>query len=264
MKKAIQFLFVSLLILTFASCSSDDNNQPDSSVVLLKKMDSDVLGYHATYNFDYNGRKLTRVNYEKHTPSMQTGYDKYYYTGDLITEIRTFNGSNQSIFSTFFTYNANNQLEQVVKLNLLNSTGTKTVFTYNANGTVDTLNYTGSLQAQTVLSEVSEKFFIENNNIVKIEFFGSTTQTAMDFEYDTANNPMSNVVGMDKIKLHTYDSDGKFGVTGNLKNVITHFATVESSQVDFELVYNDKNYPVSSYSTETSPGPYHFNFEYYK
>lgn len=264
MKKAIQILFVSFLVLMFASCSSDDNNQPDSSVVLLKKMDSEVLGNHATYNFDYIGRKLTKVNFENHTPSMQTGYDKFFYTGDLITEIKTYNGSNQNIFNTLFTYNANNQLVQVVKLNLLNSTGTKTVFTYNGNGTVDALNYTGTLEAQTALTLVSEKFFMENNNIVKIEFTGSTTQTAMDFEYDSANNPMRNVIGMDKIKLHTYDSDGRFGVTGNLKKVITHFASVESSQVDFELVYNDKNYPVSSYSTETSPGPYQFNFEYYK
>jgi hypothetical protein len=265
MKKAIQILFVSLLVLTFTSCSSDDNNnQPDSSVILLKKMESEVLGYHATYNFDYNGRKLTKVSYENHTPSMQMGYDKYFYTGDLITEIKTYNGNNQNTFSTLFTYNVNNQLEQVVKLNLLSSTGTKTVFTYNGNETVYALNYTGSLEAQTMLSSQSEKYFIENNNIVKIEFTGSTTQTAMEFEYDTANNPMRNVIGMDKIKLHTYDSDGRYGITKNLTKVTTHISMVESSQVDFELVYNENNYPLASYSTETSPGPYSYNFEYYK
>ena len=171
MKKAIQILFVSLLVLTFTSCSSDDNgNQPDTSVVLLKKMESDVLGYHGVYNFSYNGRKLKKVNFEIHTPNIQTGYDKYIYTGELITEIKTFNGSNQNTSNTIFTYNANNQLEQVVKLNLLNSTGTKTVFTYNGNGTVDALNYTGSLEAQTALTLVSEKYFIENNNITKIVY----------------------------------------------------------------------------------------------
>lgn len=265
MKKAIQFLLVSLLVLTFTSCSSDDNgNQPDTSVVLLKKMESEVMGNHSVYNFSYKGRKLTKVSFENHTPTMQTGYDKYYYTGDLILEIKTYNGSNQNTYNTLFTYNANNELVQVVKLNLQNSSGTKTVFTYNANGTVDALNYTGSLEAQTTLSSLSEKYFIENNNIVRIEFSGSATQTAMEFEYDTANNPMRNVTGMDKIKLHTYDSDGRYGITKNLTKVITHISTVESSQVDFELVYDENNYPLTRYSTETSPGPFSYNFEYYK
>lgn len=264
MKKAIQILFVSLLVLTFTSCSSDDNeNQPETSVVLLKKMESDVMGNHSVYNFNYNGRKLIKVSYEAHVPAMQTGYDKYYYNGELISEIKTFNGNNQNTYSTLFTYNTNNQLAQVVKLNLLNSTASKTVFTYNTNGTVDALSYTGSIEAQLTLSTVSEKYFIENNNITRIEFTGSTTQTAMDFEYDTANNPMRNVIGMDKIKLYTYDSDGRYGITKNLKKVTTHFATVESSQVDFELVYDENNYPLTSYSTESSPGPYSYNFEYY-
>ncbi|MFN3753469.1 hypothetical protein [Flavobacterium sp.] len=265
MKKAIQILFVSLLVVMFTSCSSDDNgNQPDTSVVLLKKMESEVMGNHGVYNFSYDGRKLAKVNYEIHTPSMQTGYDKYYYSGELIAEIKTFNGSNQNTFSTVFTYNANNQLEQVVKKNLQNGTATKMVFTYNPNGTVEALNYTGTLDSQTILSAVSEKYFIENNNIVRIEFTGSASQTAMDFEYDGANNPMRNVIGMDKIKLHTYDSDGRYGITKNLKKVTTYFATVESSQVDFELVYDENNYPLTRYSTETSPGPFSYNFEYYK
>ena len=265
MKKVIQILLVSLLVITFTSCSSDDNgNQPDTSVVLLKKMESDVMGNHGVYNFSYSGSKLTKVNYEIHTPGIQTGYDKYFYTGELITEIKTFNGSNQNTFSTVFTYNANNQLEQVVKLNLQNSTATKMVFTYNSNGTVDALNYTGTLESQTTLTAVSEKYFIENNDIVRIEFTGSMSQTAMDFEYDAANNPMRNVTGMDKIKLHTYDSDGRYGITKNLKKVTTYFATVQSSQVDFELVYDENNYPLTRYSSETSPGPFSYNFEYYK
>ena len=209
MKKAIQLLFLSFLIVTFTSCSSDDN-QSASNVVLLKKVESDVMANHSVYNFTYTGTKLKKVSYEWHTPTLFKGYDKYFYTGDLITEIKSYNSNNQITKRALFTYNASNQLAELLTLEPQNNVGRKEVFAYNVDGTVSTVTYKGTLESQTTLDSVTEKFFLENGNIVKIEFTGSSLVTSTEFEYDSANNPMRNVTGLDKIKVDTDISDGLY------------------------------------------------------
>ena len=259
MKKAIQLLsIVFLFVLTFTSCSSDDSgNQSDK--VLLKKMVASVMADHEVYTFSYKGTKLDKVNFEIEITTLNKGYDKYTYSGDLITEVER-HINNQNIAKTVFTYNSANQLIQVIKLEFDSNRGIKSILTYNENGTIDVTRFYGDLDTQTNQFETN-LFYVENGEIVKYDYNGSSSWTT-DFQYDAANNPLQNVTGTDKLKLYQYTTNGLYGINKNVSSVHS-YSTDWDNQVDFEMQYSAKNYPVSSYSTASSSGPYSYQYEYY-
>lgn len=264
MKKIFQYFAIfSVIILTMTSCTSDDNS--GSSVVLLKKLTSTSFGTNAQYGFTYNGTKLTKVSFSVNNQLNGNWYDKYRYTGDLITEIKRYNSSNQITTSTVFTYNASNQLTQVVKLNLDNNYGFKTVYQYNIDGSVVATGYYGDLVAQNTLSVTSEKYYFQNGEIVSKEHYSSNTlQFSNAYSYDVSNNPLKNVTGIKAIKIYDFMADGLFGIE---HNVIQQTAYDASGNIDntvsFEGNYNQDSYPTAIYSVNTQES-LAYNFEYYK
>ncbi len=259
MKKVIQLLsIVSLFVLIFDSCSSNDSgNQSDK--VLLKKMVSSIMGDHEVYTFSYKGTKLDIVNFEIDMGTVSKGYDTYIYTGDLITEIKRYIDNHNTV-KTVFTYNSANQLIQVVKLEYDANRGVKSTLTYNENGTIDVTRFYGDLDTQTNQFETN-LFYVVNGEIAKYDYNGSSSWTT-DFQYDANNNPMQNVTGTDKLKLYEFTFSGFYGINKNVSSVHTYSAAWDN-QVDFDMEYSAKNYPVSSSSTASSAGPYSYQYEYY-
>ena len=81
--KKLLYLFTFLMII-LSSCSSD--NDDSSSPVLLKKyVETLEDGSTFTMNFNYNGNKLLGSTGDFNSSTTVT------YTGNLITEIRSFN-----------------------------------------------------------------------------------------------------------------------------------------------------------------------------
>ena len=263
MKKVAQLLFIFSLLTVLISCTPKDSDNSASGVVLLKKLTSDVMGNHVVYNFNYKGTQLTKVTFDSYTPNHTAGYYNYTYANNLITEISKFDASNHNTEKSIFTYNNLDQLIQVVKLDLDHNTGTKTIYTYNADGTIDATSFKGTVSDQNNMLATSQKYYIQNNDIVKIDYIGDGLISTMEFQYDAAKNPTLNILGMDKIKLDAYNSEGLFGITKNLTKVKTNFLSNDSSEDVFELLYNDKNFPTSSRSSANSGGPYSYLYEYY-
>jgi hypothetical protein len=258
MKKAIQLLLVSLFFLTFVSCSSDsDANNP----VLLKKLTAVTMGQNATHTFSYNGTKLTKVAFEIEAQTDGTGYDKYVYNGDLITEIKRYNASNQNTATTQFTYNANNQLTTVVKLQPTNNYGFKNVFTYNIDGTVLVTGYSGDLNSQTNLSSVSEKFYFQNGEVSQKDYISTTLSFSTVYAYDSAHHPMHNVTGINAIKLYDFIANGLFGMQNNITQQTTTISGNAATQITMQADYNTDNYPTALYSED---GIYQYQFSYFK
>ncbi|MGL2963153.1 hypothetical protein ACSVH2_04950 [Flavobacterium sp. RSB2_4_14] len=263
MRKATQFLLlVSLFILTFTSCSNDSDT---SNVVLLNKVTAVTLGQQSEYTFSYSGTKLNRVDFEIQALTDGVGYDKYYYTNDLITQIKRFNAANQNTANTVFTYNTNKQLTQVVRVVPSNNYGFKSVFTYNSDGTVLMTGYYGDITSQNTLSGTTEKYYFQNGEVSQKDFNTNSFSSSVTYNYDTANHPMQNVTGLDAIKLYTFIGDGLFGFKHNVIQQTTYITPgVVDNQVVFEANYNTNNYPTAISSSATSPGGYQYSFQYFK
>lgn len=267
MKKAFQFFAILLFAsLSLTSCSSDDNA---TSVVLLKKLNASVLGDDERFEFSYEGTKLIEISYQISIGNTTTGYSKFVYTGDLITQMKDYNSSNVNTYNSFFTYNEQGQLTQVMKVQVGVDNAERTVFIYKTDNTVGSEHYIGTVDSQTYLTD-TEKFYFENNKLIQKDYSYGVGGFQTTYLYDTANHPMKNVTGIDGIKLYVNSFDASLsiaqGLRGASNNIIkqtTDAGTANETVVDFEVQYNNTNFPVSSYSTPDSPGPYSYNYEYY-
>jgi len=261
-KATLHLLIVSLFIFTLTSCSTDTDS---TKVVLLNKLTTVSMGTQSSYTFSYKGAKLTKVAIENQAQTDGIGYDKYYYTNNLITQIKRFNAANQNTATTVFTYNSNSQLEKVVRVVPSNNYGFKSVFTYNIDGTVSVTGYYGDINNQNTLSGSSEKYYFQNGEVSQKDFTTNTFSSTVTYEYDAANHAMQNVIGLDAIKLYTFIADGLFGIRHNVAKQTTYLTPgVVDNQIVFEAIYNNDNYPLAITSTTTSTGGYQYSFQYFK
>jgi hypothetical protein len=258
MKKVFQYLFLFLIVSSLVSCSSDSDTE---APVLLRKLTSVNMGQNATYTFSYKGTQLTKVVFEIEAVADGSGYDLYTYNGNLIAEVKRFNAANQNTATTTFTYNSNNQLAQAVKVQPANNYGFKSVFTYNIDGSVTVTGFSGTTTVQTTPSDIVEKFYFHNGEVIQKEFVSNTTNFSVAYTYDNANHPMQNVTGINAIKLYSFIADGLFGMQHNLTQQITTVSGETPTEIAMEADYNTSNYPVALYSAD---GLYQHQFTYFK
>jgi len=258
MKKVFQYLFLVLIITSLVSCSSDSDTD---SPVLLRKLTSVNMGQNASYTFFYKGTKLTKVAFEIEAVADGSGYDLYTYNGNLIAEVKRFNTANQNIATTTFTYNSNNQLIQAVKVQPTSNYGFKSVFTYNVDGSVTVNGFSGNTATQNAQSDIVERFYFHNGEVIQKEFASNTTNFSVAYTYDNANHPMQNVTGINAIKLYSFIADGLFGMQHNVTQQITTVSGESPIEVSMDADYNNINYPVALYSAD---GQYQHQFTYFK
>ncbi len=243
------FAIFAVMLWSMTSCSSDENTKP--SAILLKKMTAVSFGTHAEYTFSYKGTKLTKVAYKVDNQTNGNGYMKYFYTGDFITEIKAYNNSNQNTTKTVFSYNTSNRLIQVVKVDYTRDYGFKSVYQYNADGSVVMTGYSGDVTTQNTLSDITEKYYFQNGEIVTKELYGTTLQSTLIFTYDSAHHPLKNVTGAKAIRIYDFITDGLFGMEHNLmtQNYIDTNGNIENTMT-MEGSYNQDNYPTTIYSVD--------------
>jgi hypothetical protein len=229
--------------------------------MLLKKLTTITMGQNSTHTFSYNGTKLTKVAFEIEAQTDGIGYDKYVYNGDFVTEIKRYNASNQNTATTQFTYNANNQLTTVVKLQPASNYGFKNVFTHNNDGSVLVTGYSGDTNSQTNLSDITEKFYFLNGEVSQKDYTSTTLSFSTTYAYDSAHHPMHNVTGINAIKLYSFIANGLFGMQHNMTQHTTTISGNAATQVTMQADYNTDGYPVMLYS---NTGEYQYQFVYIK
>lgn len=264
MKKVLYFL----LLVTLWSCSNDkEDTNSSSKSVLVKKLDAVDLGKNASYTFSYNDTKLDKVAYEIEGQTDGIGHYEYFYTGNLISEIKRFNQSNQNTARILFEYNSSNALTQVTELDVNANYGLKNVITYNSDGTVEVDRFSGTTTSQSTFA-YSSSFHLLNGELVQENNSGAI-ETIVNYEFDSANHPLQNVTGINEIKIYSALTHGIFnrgfmGLNNNLKKQTTVFVADGSTEiVDYTINYNEQNYPTTIVSTPTSLGSYSYVFEYY-
>lgn len=230
--KKILCLF-GVLAMMLASCSSDDESSASSDLVLLKKtITTDSDGEKITTIFKYDGNKIV---------SMTDGgeFNLYYtYEGDLITKIefKLPNGTVEQINTYKYT---DGKLSTFIRVDPLEDWGDKEVYTYNADGTVSAQSYSGDSESQTTKGEMNTIKFV-NGEVSEITSPSSWEEHA--YTYDTKNNPLKNVLGLDKIAFVDGEADGIN------RNILT-----DTSEGDLwknsTYTYNENGYPVKDVDT---------------
>lgn len=268
MKKLIFISIISSFIIVSCSKSEIPENSNSSTAVensivdpnvLLRKTIETTLSSGNTYttNYYYVGKKIDKL-----VQTSGSGVSKTYtytYLGDLIDKIVEVNNSTSAITSKeSFIYDSNNRLITDVYITYSGSMqfGYKYVYTYNSDGTVNVKTYTGDATSQTTPTAGYKKFYFQNGEVVKEESYSdsSALTSTTTYTYDTKNDPLVNVVGMDKFSLNK-------GIVSSVKhNQLTAIGTFVQDLSTFD--YGTNNFPTKEYiknpSTNTATGTEEF------
>lgn len=240
MKKITLALSALLLILILTSCSSDSSSpSPSISGALLKNEivtdPSDGSSYTMTYT--YSGTNLTQIAYDD-----DDSYDKFYYTGDLITKIEFYDDTDFLEGKVIYTYNSDNKLASYVSVDYVNDNGDREVYTYNSDGTVSGVSYYGDSVSQNTPSTTRTISFSNGEVSSEVTTSGSGSISTYTYTYDTKNNPYKNITGYNKIAAYA-DSDN----TGVAHNVVTRVRTsgAFTNTSNYSYTYNSSDYPLT-------------------
>lgn len=230
MKKIIYAFSALMVVLT--SCSSEESNST-SSALLSKTIETFDDASTLTNNYIYNGNKIVSVIDDTEEVDMY-----FTYTGDLITKIEYKLNDGTLDQLDLYEYNSSNKLISLTRTfpNELDF-GNKETFVYNSDGTISTSYYSGDSVSQTNL-EFTGKVFFTDGEISKIEQYdGGITTLTTTYTYDTSNNPMKAITGMDKIAF----TDGE--ANGILHNIISENG---SGTLTTQYTYTSHNFPATS------------------
>ena len=121
--------------------------------------------------------------------------------------------------------------------------------------------FSGNTATQNAPSDIVERFYFHNGEVIQKEFASNTTNFSVAYTYDNANHPMQNVTGINAIKLYSFIADGLFGMQHNVTQQITTVSGESPIEVSMDADYNNINYPVALYSAD---GQYQHQFTYFK
>jgi hypothetical protein len=222
MRKLI-YLF-SIVFFILQACSSGDSsesiNNSNEAVLLKRSLDEGINEY-----IYQNGNKLSKIVYG------MGGYDKFTYSGNLITKVEWVNDKGVVDAITTYSYNSNNKL---IEMREYSSQSLEHVsqYAYNSDGTV-TINSRSRGSSNGVdqwYENIDKNYFDKAGNLIKMENEYETTL----FYYDNKNWPLKNVAGIYVL----YQSNN---------NIIreTRTSTYGSSNTTWTYDYNSMNYPIS-------------------
>jgi len=189
MKKLLCLFSASLLVLT--SCSNgDDSPTVDSTTAILPKkvIYTETDGTFFASEVTYNGNKIVSV--------IQDG-DKtnYTYTGDVITKIVELDVNNATDNIIEYTY-ANGKVASFVESEPGAPSKYKTIYTYNSDGSVSYKASSIDIATNVENENSTGVLTFKDGNIIKEVRTSNGFVNTTTHEYDTKNNAVKNVLGL--------------------------------------------------------------------
>lgn len=234
--KKLLYLF-SAIALVLTSCSSDESSSSSTTPILLTKI-IDTYEDDSTYTteYEYSGNKIIR-SYDS-----EGEYVLFTYTGNLITKLEFFLSDDTLEQVETYSYDSSDRLISFVRVQPTDTDwGQKETYTYNTNGTISVNYYSGDYNSQTTLDQTGVITFL-NGEISQIATSDGNTD---DYTYDNKNNPLKNVLGLDKIYFTDALTDG----------VINNVVTMTSSSIGGSYVntntYNTNDFLLTSESVSS-------------
>lgn len=249
MKRILTLLTAS--VLTFTSCTSENDNQPTSTVSILPKTISSIDTEESITTITYDGNKILKI-------SKDNNIIIYSYTGDLITKkVRTekIDGSNTHTTTTVYTYTDNKLVSDVTTDSSTLNSGenkTKCTYTYNSNGTILRSLYHYEDNQET-FSGATDLLTVSGGNVIKntITYDDKIVNTEI-YEYDTKNSIFKNILGMDKLNI---SRDGESVVNNTVKFTSSLYPNDNYIK---KYIYNEQGYPteIKEYYGDELDGTY--------
>jgi hypothetical protein len=254
MKKILCLLIVAIGL--FWSCIPNPEENPDpevfvnTNVLLTKTIAVFNNGNVITTNYTYDGNKLVSI-IDNNVSDPRNEY--YTYTGDLITKIESKAIDGTIVETEVFSYNSDNKLTSEVVSNLIDNNGDKYNYVYSTDGTISVTQFIGNATTQTQLNSTETITFADGEVATIISSSGNN----LTYTYDSKNNPLKNVTGMDKIAYSGSES------RGILHNIIKEVNTLPSNAYTFTYAFTYANdYPISSTQDDLGVGEYTTQYFY--
>jgi len=269
MKKKL-FYFLSAFVFVFTSCSNDaETNKPlePSQQILPKAIvyQSKINDETQTNTLVYNGNKILNVSRLLDGKVVKTVFT---YSGNLITKTEGFI-DNVLISTTNYTYDKNKLKEAILILaNVSSKNGfyMKRFYTHNSDGTI---SYVIFRDYAPNIAEDGEKIMtFKDGNLVKTttKYLGEPSyyNYVYEYKYDSKNNPLKNIVGLDLILFdggvyNGHDmSNGDFGINDFGLNNVIEKTTIVSSKAGSETyveklsyTYDETGFPLTKKTDES-------------
>ncbi len=229
--KKILFLIIVSCLLTFCSSDSSSSSASDESILLKKIIRENENGITTINTYVYEGRKIT-------TSSFSTYLQKFYYSGNLVTKVESYNsGQLMSVFT--FEYNSSEKLVQYKLVSPDIGRSERDTYVYNNDNTISVNHYTAIDDDNETLQ--TQKYFTDSSGeIIKIERYSANSTATTLYTYDTKNNPFKNVIGFDKL-LNIVGQ----GIKHN--TLTTHETAFDGviNQNEKVITYNTQDYPLN-------------------
>lgn len=199
MKKIILLL----IAISLVSCSNDDNSSPDENSIPAQKPSRIVtlglssIGFN---NIEYENNKILRENY------YYGAFTQYTYTGNLITKLQKFDSDKSIQFTIEYSY-TNGKLASSVKWMGKDDTEYyKIKYVHNNDNTVTFQEfYRNPIKGVEEKTALSGTLTYKSGNLVKSEVKNFDTFSVYNYEYDTKNSPLKNVVGFNLLLDREHD-----------------------------------------------------------
>lgn len=239
------FLFLTIISLVLASCTSED--QDDSVTSLKTIVETSEGGNVTTTSFVYNGAEIASI---EDNSSLKT----FKYTAGLITAIETTNKSTSVKTSVDYFY-MNGDLIKV------EATGDYMInYVHNNDGTVSFEKFDISVP------NVETKMYhgvltLSGGNIIKVDrtddnvAAGVISKYSVTYGYDAKANPLHDIVGYEKL----LDQEGIVSlnnyVVSTVETSIESNGQIISSASYYKntFEYNNGNYPTAKKSLVSIP-----------
>lgn len=244
MKKVL--LLMALSSLLFASCSSSDSSPvAENDVLMTKSIATYDSGTPVTTTYVYNGKKIQEAT------ASDGYYDKFYYTGDLLTKIEYYDDSDVLISKETYAYNGSNQLITYVRTEITNNYGSREMYTHNSNGTISVTKLYGDAAVQSNFSDSGTIYFV-NGDVSMIDM---DSEGMYMYSYDTKNSPFKNITGLDKVNFADGDPMGVFHNIQTESHDGFPLATIA-----YAYTYNGQNFPLTK---DWNEGSHTVSYQYF-
>ncbi|SNR51619.1 hypothetical protein [Flavobacterium sp. ov086] len=257
-------LLFSALTLLLTSCSNDDNDSSTEDTSILPKTISYIypsadLGTNTKNTLTYDGNKIV---------SSISAISKviFTYTGNVITKQQLFDVDSKGLetkdMETEYAYENGKLKTRITRQYFTTQYPNgqyvgKTVYTHVSNNLISYIDYT--VDADTKIeTKISEGTFIyKDSNLIEDKNVRGVSSSTRTYEYDTKNNPLKNILGLDLLLKETEISS----------NNILKIRRVDSELPDSSIyltnyIYNDKDFPTKQTSLAGDGKSIEYEIEY--
>ncbi|RKR09189.1 hypothetical protein C8C83_0806 [Flavobacterium sp. 90] len=256
-------LLFSAFTLVLTSCSNDDNNSSEDTSILPKTITysypSPDLGTNTKNTITYDGNKIVS-SISVRSKALFT------YTGNFITKQQLFDIDSKGLetkdMEAEYTYE-NGKLKTRITREYFTPqypNGTyigKTIYTHVSNNLISYIDYEVDADTQ-IEKKISEgTFTYKEGNLIEDKNVRGVSTSTRTYEYDTKNNPLKNILGLDLLLKETEIS----------RNNISKIKRVDSDSPDTSVylsnyIYNDKDFPTKQTSFAGDGKSIEYEIEY--